>query len=97
MAGFRVHKIQFISSGFEGILNSSGVEGVVASTARSQAQIQEQRTKVPYAVERMAGATSRVVYVAKPENDDGRVPSLDHETWINEVWPRVGGPAWHPH
>lgn len=97
MAGFRVHKIQFISSGFEGILNSSGVEGVVASTARSQAQIQEQKTKVPYAVSRMAGATSRVVYVAKPENDDGRVPNLDHETWMNEVWPRVGGPAWRPH
>ena len=90
-------RIEFLSSGFEAILNSPGVDAAVAAEARRQAQSMERDAGEPYDVSRMAGATSRAVYVAKPEGSDARrAPALDHETWINEVWPRVGGDKWRP-
>lgn len=90
-------RIEFLSSGFRSVLNSSGMEACVQSVARKQAQEKEQETGAAYVVERMANATSRVVYTAKPsDEDDGRVKGLDHETWMNEVWPRVGGDQWRP-
>lgn len=99
MARARVRKIEFLSSGFADVLNSPGMESAVAAEARKQAQMQEQKTGEPYAVERMAKATSRVVYIAKPASDDGDEAreKIDHETWINDIWPRVGGPKWRPH
>ena len=97
--GYRLRRIEFVSDGFEQILNCPGVEAVVAAEARRQAQLQEAKTGEPYEVERMAGATSRVVYVARPDGDEvtGRIPHLTHERWMREVWPRVGGPSWRPH
>lgn len=93
--GFR--RIQFLSRGFKEILTSPGVEARVAAEARKQARAKEAESGSPYQVERMPGARSRVVYIAKPEDEEGRVPNLDHETWMREVWPRVGGPSWRPH
>lgn len=90
-------RISFLSEGFKEILTSPGVEAKVAAEARRQAQAKEAETGSPYQVGRMPGARSRVVYIAKPEDGDGRVPNLDHETWMREVWPRVGGPSWRPH
>lgn len=92
-----VKRIRFLSKGFQGVLTSPGVEGVVHATAREQAAALEASEKVPYKVRRMAGATSRAVYIAEPEGEEERVKDLDHETWVNEVWPMVGGPKWRPH
>lgn len=98
MARAVLKRIEFISSGFAGILNSPGLEAVVAAEARRQAQELEQQAGEPYAVEKMANATSRVVYTARPEGaEDETSRKVDHETWINEIWPKVGGPKWRPH
>lgn len=98
MARAILKKIQFVSSGFAAILNGPGVESVVAAEARRQAQALEQRTGEAYAVGRMPNATSRVVYTAKPEGAEEEAKrKIDHETWINEIWPKVGGLKWRPH
>lgn len=98
MARFALKRISFVSTGFRGVLNSPGLESVVAAEARKSAQAKEREAGEPYAVERMAAATSRVVYVARPEGDDAQArEKIDHETWMNDVWPKVGGPKWRPH
>ena len=89
-----VKRIRFRDAGFRGILKSPGVTSVVAAEARSQAQRMESETGVPYELEQKNSA-SRCRFVAKPEEAE-RVPDMDHETWMNEVWPRVGGPSWRP-
>lgn len=98
MARAILKKIQFVSSGFAAILNSPGLEAVVAAEARRRAQVLEQQSGEPYAVEKMANATSRVVYTARPEGAEEEARrKIDHETWMNEIWPKVGGPKWRPH
>ena len=109
MAGIRVKKLQFLSQGFADVLTSSGVDGIVASEARSSAQEQEGRTGVPYEVRKDRSWDGRAAYLAKPvdeespsgESDDEKRParrsSLTHEEWMRDVWPRVGGPKWRPH
>lgn len=90
-------KFRFLSDGFQRVLTSSGVEAMVQSVARSQAQVNEQEYGVPYEVKRMANATSRVVYTVSPsEETEMRLPNLTHEKWIEEVWPRVGKAKWRP-
>lgn len=93
-------RIRFLSSGYSGVLNSPGTASKVAAEARRQAQAMEREAGSPYRVQPLARATSRIVYVAKPEDSDegdGRAKGLDHDTWVNEVWPKVGGPKWRPH
>ena len=105
MAGFRVKRIKFLSDGFASILTSSGVDGAVASAARSQAQAREVMTGVSYEVRKDRSWDGRSAYLAKPSDEEspdgdeprGRVPNLDHETWVSKVWPKVGGPKWRPH
>lgn len=109
MAGIRVRRIQFVSQGFADILTSSGVDGIVASEARSAAQEQEGRTGVPYEVRKDRSWDGRAAYLAKPVDEEGpyggsddekkpaRRSSLTHEEWMRDVWPRVGGPKWRPH
>lgn len=109
MAGIRVRKVKFLSQGFADVLTSSGVDGVVASEARSAAQEQEGRTGVPYEVRKDRSWDGRAAYLAKPvdeekpsgEPDDEKKParrsSLTHEEWMRDVWPRVGGAKWRPH
>lgn len=92
-----VRKIEFLSEGFRDILTGPGVDAAVAAEARRQAARKEAETGEPYRVEKLASASSRAVYVVRPEQDEeGRVRDLDHETWMREVWPRVGGPKWRP-
>lgn len=92
-------RIEFLSEGFRDVLLSPGTDAVCAAQARAKAQELEREYGVPYEVERMAGATSRVVYNVKPSRDEESemVPDLDHETWMEVVHPRVGGPEWRPH
>lgn len=92
-------RIEFLSEGFRDIMLSSGVDAEVASVARSQAQIKERETGVPYAVEKDRGWDGRVAYMAKPADGSKylRTPNLDHETWMEVVWPKVGGAKWRPH
>lgn len=90
-----VKRIRFLSEGFRNILTSPEVESIVAAEARRQAARKEAETGEEYEVARLNFATSRVVYTAKPKG--GRRPNLDHETWMNVVWPKVGGPKWRPH
>ena len=99
MARVVLKKISFVSKGFAAVLNSSGMDAAVAAQARKQAQLMEQSTGEAYRVERLANASSRVVYTAKPEGEDGSEGrrKIDHETWVKEVWPKVGGPKWRPH
>lgn len=99
MARAVLKRIDFVSKGFAEILNGPGVDSAVAAEARRQAQSAEQESGEPYTVERMAGATSRAVYIAKPagSDDEAKRAKIDHETWINEIWPKVGGPKWRPH
>ena len=109
MAGIRVRKVKFLSQGFAGVLTSSGVDGVVASEARSAAQEQEGKAGVPYEVRKDRSWDGRAAYLAKPadeekpsgESDDEKGParrsSLTHEEWMRDVWTRVGGPKWRPH
>lgn len=109
MAGIKVKKLKFLSQGFADVLTSSGVDGVVASEARSAAQEQEGRTGVAYEVRKDRSWDGRAAYLAKPvdeekpsgESDDEKRParrsSLTHEEWMRDVWPRVGGPKWRPH
>lgn len=98
MAGSFVKRIRFLSSGFADVLNGPGVDSAVAAEARRQAQERERETGSPYAVERMPGATSRVVYTAHPADEEGESRGkVDHETWMKEIWPKVGGPKWRPH
>ena len=90
-------RIEFLSDGFNGILHDPGLDSMLASLARQKAQQLEQSANVPYAVEKK-GFSSRSVYLVRPEGGEAqRVPGLDHETWINEVWPMVGGDKWRPH
>lgn len=93
-----LRKIEFSTSGFRAVLNDAGVDAAVAAEARKQAAAKEAQTGEPYAVERLAGATSRAAYVAKPQHaDDERGGGkLTHEKWMEVVWPKVGGPAWRP-
>jgi hypothetical protein len=91
----RVIKVQHLTSGYAGILKSPGVEAEVQATARREAQKYERQTKTPYTVEKLARATSRPVYVAKPERIHP-TGYLTHEKWIEVVWPMVGGPKWRP-
>lgn len=109
MAGVRVKKLEFISQGFADVLTSSGVDGIVASEARSAAQEQEGRTGVAYEVRKDRSWDGRAAYLAKPVDDESpsgetgdekkpaRRSSLTHEEWMRDVWPRVGGPKWRPH
>ena len=97
MATMKLKKIRFISSGFAGVLTSPGISGEVASAARKEASRMESRTGEAYEVEQGSGWDGRTVYWAKPEGAERRVEGLDHETWMSEVWPRVGGPSWRPH
>ena len=93
-------RISFLSDGFADVLNSAGVVAETASAARKQAQAKERETGVPYVLEQTTVSWkgyARPMFVAKPKDGDGRVPNLDHETWMREVWPRVGGPSWRPH
>ncbi len=81
----RLRKLTFLSRGFRAVLNFPGVEAQVAARAREMAQRSEDATGVPYSVERMSKATSRVVYVARMEGwpEDG-----EPEEWTGE---REGG------
>lgn len=109
MAGVRVRKLQFLSQGFADVLNSSGVDGIVASEARAAAQEQEGKTGVAYEVRKDESWDGRAAYLAKPVDDESpssssddegrpaRRSSLTHEEWMRDVWPRVGGPKWRPH
>lgn len=90
-------KIRFYSEGFASVLTSPGVDSAVAAAARTKASEMESETGVPYEVERDCGWDGRSAYVAKPEGDSGeRIEGLTHEQWMNEVWPKVGGPSWRP-
>lgn len=109
MAKARVTKVEFLSQGFADVLNSSGVDGVVASEARAAAQEQEGKTGVAYEVRKDSSWDGRAAYLAKPVDEEGpsggsddegkpaRRSSLTHEEWMRDVWPRVGGPKWRPH
>lgn len=88
-------RLEFLSSGFRGILTGPGVDAAVAAEARRQAASLEASTGAPYRVEKYAGATSRSVYVAKREGVEP-TPGLTHEQWMNDVWPKVGGARWRP-
>lgn len=92
---FRVKRTRSVPAGCISLLTCAGIDGVVAAEARKQAAKKEKWRRTPYVVEKTS-STGRAVYVAHPEGE-GRVPNLDHETWVNEVWPRVGGPKWRPH
>lgn len=108
MAGIRVRKIQFLSQGFADVLTSAGVDGAVASAARTSAQEKEGETGVPYEIRKDESWDGRSAYLAKPAGEDSphsdqddsgaaRRSSLTHEEWMRDVWPRVGGPKWRPH
>lgn len=90
-------RIEFLSDGFRDVLFAPGLDSMLAAQARQQAQALEREAGVPYDVERKNFA-SRPVYLVRPEDGSGSERErIDHETWINEVWPRVGGPKWRPH
>lgn len=91
------HVIKFFEQGFRDILTGPGVDGMVAAAARKKAATLEARTGTPYRVEKATGISSRSVYTARPDIPEGRVAGLTHEQWINELWPRIGGPKWRPH
>lgn len=109
MARMRVKKIKFVSKGFADVLTSSGVDGAVASAARSAAQEKEGATGVAYEVRKDESWDGRAAYLAKPVDDESpagiagdeerpaRKSSLTHEEWMRDVWPRVGGSKWRPH
>ena len=70
MAGIRLRKLQFLSQGFADVLNSSGVDGIVASEARAAAQEQEGRTGVTYEVRKDSSWDGRAAYLAKPVDEE---------------------------
>lgn len=92
-----IKRIRFRSEGFAGVLTSPGVTSAVAAYARRRAAQEERESGVPYTAEPDRGWDGRSAYAVRPASGEGRVPNLDHETWMREVWPRVGGAPWRPH
>ena len=90
-----VKRIKFLSKGFQGILTGREVGSLVASEARKQASRLEASTGEEYEIVKYSKATSRTVFLVRPKG--GKVPDLDHETWMSKLWPKVGGPPWRPH
>ena len=88
-------RIRFRDEGFRQILRGSGVASVVAAEARKQAAALESESGRPYTIKQSMTPT-RVRYLAVPDGETPRVEGLDHETWMAELWPRVGGPKWRP-
>lgn len=90
-------RIRFDSEGFRRILVSAPVDALAASYARKRAQAMESQTGEPYEVEQRSKATRRASYLVKPAGAEIEKAKIDHETWMNEIWPKVGGPKWRPH
>lgn len=88
-------RIEFISEGFQRVLASPGVDALCSSVARRKASEMEASEGVEYQVARKGGW--RPVYLAKTKGPIPRLPRLDHDTWMRELWPRVGGAKWRPH
>ena len=87
-------RIKFHTRGFRQLLQDPGMWGVCQAEARKQAARLESESGTPYSVEKRFGWDGRAGYMARTEGDAGRVEGLTHEQWMEEVWPRVGGPKY---
>lgn len=87
-------RIKFHSDGFRELLQDPGMWGAAHAAAREEAARLESETGVPYTVEKSAGWDGRAGYDARPEQSHERVEGLTHEQWMEEIWPRVGGPKY---
>lgn len=92
-------RIEFVSEGFMGVLQSPGVGALLNSVAaRSKARC-EAAEGIPYAVTQSTAWDGRprvLVRARKPLPRLERTEGLTHEQWMAQVWPKVGGPKYRP-
>ena len=88
-------KIKFHDAGFRGILSDPGTVSICAAEAQRTASELESETGRAYRVEQ-GRSSDRPRMLVRADGEPERVEGLDHETWMSEVWPRVGGAKWRP-
>lgn len=94
-----LRRVQHYSIGYSALLNSAGVDAEIAAAARREAAKKESETGEAYElVPSRTRWSPRPMYTVRPEGEKEAKPKsgLDHETWIDVVWPKVGGAKWRP-
>lgn len=87
-------RIRFLDSGFRALINDRAINAMCHAEARRRASELESREGVEYRVQYKG--IGRPSYLVRPA-DYTRMPALTHEQWMDELWPKVGGPIWRPH
>lgn len=90
-------RMEFVDAGFAGVLASPGTVAELAALAARRKAALERREGVPYQIRQGRAWDGRprvIVSPARPLPRMGRVEGLTHEQWINDIWPKAGGPKY---
>lgn len=95
----RKTRIEFVSEGFMGVLKDPGTVSLLNSLAAKRRAEYEAGEGIPYEARQSTAWDGRprvIVSAAKPLPGVERTPNLTHERWVNDIWPKVGGPKYRP-
>lgn len=92
-------RIEFVSEGFMGVLSDPGTVSLLNSLGAKRRAEFEAAEGIPYEVRQSAAwdGRPRVIVSAVrplPKAEFERTPDLTHERWVNDIWPKVGGPKY---